>query len=563
MRGFAIWLATALAVHAGFVPPDEGRAPFRREALPVDSTTLGLLSTELVAQLPSENEGPSTLRRAAQILGLALALDPGNRLARDWITKLGDGEELPTGDPPGFSARGVEAAQWLASPEAGEQAAVFIGYLHDVLRDEAGTEEADWTGWVAATNAFEDPPDAEEEIGPPEEKSQAPTGPVPKLARIGIRVPVQWGGDHGVTLLTLNLHAYAAPEGEPSPVLLKIPAMIQKKPGPLQAQARQWIDGHFGKTGKPPVRFDYSVAEATTLQPRSTAAVPAAALLLAHAAFAGHEIEAADAVVLAAVAADGSLTTPPLFWDILRGLPDGGGARLIVPAAAAEMLPAMLTLDRSEFFLEHQVLTANSLEEAVALAGGQEVPGLAEAETLFHDVREGKGTRSAGSYFALNATRQKLLRAASLHPAHASARLLALRGTSQWPRRLSREMYAREIRAAVMSLESALSAVWTDEDFDLRSLLEADARCREKLAVIENLCESVEYRDELHNLAFNTSKSLGTLAGQIRRNERDSVYAGGSASQFARPVYRAFREAVITLTAAAGDGDDFPLPQKR
>src|SRR5690606_35892030 len=76
------------------------------------------------------------------------------------------------------------------------------------------------------------------------------------------------------------------------------------------------------------------------------------------------------AVVLAVVESDGSLSAPPGFWNVLRNLSDQPGMRLVVPKSATGHLVGLLAVDEAAFFMRHEVLVAENVDELCDLASG-------------------------------------------------------------------------------------------------------------------------------------------------------------------------------------------------
>ncbi|GAA5482619.1 hypothetical protein Hsar01_01842 [Haloferula sargassicola] len=561
--GLALGWLPLLAAQAAFVAPQEGEAPFRRDRLPIDGATLRDLSKECVQQAESAGNAPADQRRAAQWLAMALALDPANRSARDLLARLSSQDEVEPATLHPMARTAQLAVNWLAQPEAGEDAARFTRCLED-LSGANETENGAWQGWVAPLEEFigpeEPPPGQPEEAG----EKNAPEAISFSVRSDSIRVPYRENetasGSARVIPTEFTLTAYREKGDEPgADWRIEPPDHFSDKSRSLQLQVKKRISGRPKPAKLTRLKFDLPRwSKKTVAEP---AQFNAAAELLVEGVYRGVELDP-EVLFLATVGSDGKLGLPPLFWETLRTLEPDEGRRLILPSGAEDLLPSMITLDRSEFFLEHQVLLADTLDQALQWASLEPLPEVAEAGQLFDEVRKAKGTRSLGSFLAMPGPRQRLARIAEILPEHASARMLVLRGTSQWPRRLPREMYAREIRSALLPLGPVLLQAAGAESVDPSMLLEADSQCRQRLAPVENLSERVDARDELHNLAFNVSKSLGNLAGQIRRLDRDYQTSTHRIQLLVTPVYRDFREAVMRLTDAVGDASTFPAPRK-
>ncbi len=155
---------------APFVLPAEENPPFRLDKLPIDTDSMEALSkslTILPANVPLT--GAAERRAAAQSLALALALDPANSAAREYLSKLAEGGALSAPKPAALTratSRIWHFHAWLATPQAGTDGNSLanlisdtIGYLDpahpgaDKLRT---SEHGKWADWVAPLSAFEE-----------------------------------------------------------------------------------------------------------------------------------------------------------------------------------------------------------------------------------------------------------------------------------------------------------------------------------------------------------------------------------------------------------------------
>ena len=591
MMGFMKCLLALLAagglVQAAFVPPAEGPVPFRRDKLPMDADTMASLSRQLVVMAGGhEGEDPGDLRLRAQLLALSIALDPGNHRARDLAETLADG-----GDAPESSEEDLDHAldrvwklqSWLIEPEAGSDAAALADCLGDVLfvldprhpasESRGSGEKGNWRDWVAARDRFEDadePEEAEEpeiaESGGEDPMDEPEESNVAKLRiqEATLNVPL-WIYSHETRRSSLKMTAVKMnvwqgsgedeaweDEEDRNRLRLRLPSEELSRRGSFGRTLQQVLEARHGKLPERlhihvslPENYVYSNSRNGT-----TLMVPVA--LLADAAFSG---VAPSAAVFGDLDGEGRLVAPPRAWELIReldGLPD---CRLILPASVRELLPALVTLDRAETFFKHEVVLAEDLDDMIRLASGKPPGALAEANAAFEAVRKARGNRSLGSFLGFDSTRQRLNQVVAAFPAHASARLLALRGTSQWPKRLERSVYAKEIRAALVPMGAALNPPW--EGIRAGQLETAAEQCRLQLAAVERYYSAVADRDELHGTAVKTSKLLGGLANDFKR-----------ASEFFEPyrhvrgVYSEYCATVRKLTEAAGDGDVYPLPKE-
>ncbi|WP_221285272.1 hypothetical protein [Haloferula luteola] len=560
--GLAWAFVMTATAEARWVPPQEGLEPFRRERVPLDAAILKRFSHELIERVPSPSDDPYLARRAAQLLGLALALDPGSPEARAKLDAWEEGRPLAEPSSAPFPADLQKAWAWLLDSEAGVDGHRLAERLSVALELPTAHEAMatkSWEPWVGDLERFQDArPTVEPQI--PE---NAPLPAItPQLDEVSIGIPNVTpkpdGSEQDVSRGLLRFEVQKPGEESPE-MILELPPQLPGSMGRFRNTLLPWMQSEFGTEDSPQGHWRWTLVEKTPrVSSSSFALFDAAARMLVQASVQGVPLDP-EVTLLAEADAEGRLVLPGLFWETLRHLEPGNGEKWILPAEAEPLLKALIPLDQSDFFLQHELLLARDLTEAIQLAAIDPGPEVRDAERNFHEIRVAQGTHSLGSFLAREETRQLLLGIVTQLPQHASASLLALRSSSQWPRRLERKMYAREIRMALAGLKPVLSPPWAAEKADPKALLEADSQCRERLAEIEGLCEAITDRAELHDLAFNTSKALGQLAGQLRRNDR-SVMSTTTTAELFGPVYRNYCETLFRLTKVIGDEGDYPMP---
>ena len=187
------WLAgmTCPLVAAEFAPPAEGPVAFRRDRIPLEadamagmSKQLGLLAGGLSGETARERRG------AAQMLALALALDPGNGDARIMLKDYKKNRHEAAGDGGSLEETRAEIrrlAAWLETPDAGADGQALADCLEDVIAvSEAKVsptgEQGAWAGWIPDVSAYEAKEVARED--PPEEPVSAVEQPVKNPVRL-------------------------------------------------------------------------------------------------------------------------------------------------------------------------------------------------------------------------------------------------------------------------------------------------------------------------------------------------------------------------------------------
>ncbi len=581
---------------AEFVPPAEGPVPFRRDKLPVDVDTMSTLSRQLTMFTGARvADDPDELRAVAQMIALALALDPENRAAKELIVALKGGkapESVPEEDLERARARAWQVLAWLEMPEAGADGQALAACLGDVLvmadphhpkareRRSAG-EQGAWKEWVAEEAAFlskETTPEMEPEEGTETESpEQGKKAAVLALKELAAPMPI-WYYDKSdrqtkLAMVPVTLQASIADAAEDdddddddnddnkrkgrrgSAFEVEVPgdgmterfakamhlvesAIIQRH-GTLPSGLR--VKLNFGK-------MDYSLISNGWSLTGTTALLLDGAL--------GGKIPAA--ATLAVVGEDGKLELPPRFWQTLRAFSlQSSGSRLILPDQAADYLTALVILDDAAFFMKHEVLLAGTVDELCNLAAPAPKAEIADGLQRFDEVRKVGQGKPLGTFVAHPATQQRLRELAGVMPEHASARMLALQGSGSRPRFLQRPILAREIRTAMEPF--GYFAAVQPKDLDPDQLDQAQEASRERL---DRLAGYIDIRDrDLHKAAMDVVDSLRSLSRLLPKEDPKNSSNG---MQKQTEAYNATRREYVALlrelTLAAGDAEDFPLP---
>ena len=119
-----------------YVGPDPFAALFPRDKLPIDTDTMRELSRHLTSVSRREIEGdPSQMRASAQLLAIAIRLDPANRAALEIDKALREGKPVEPFDDdingPLRQAWGI--AEWLVDPGSGEGGKLLGHQIIDAL----------------------------------------------------------------------------------------------------------------------------------------------------------------------------------------------------------------------------------------------------------------------------------------------------------------------------------------------------------------------------------------------------------------------------------------------
>lgn len=448
-----------------FAAPAEGPVAFRRDQVPLDVETMAGLSQQLATLADGLDAKTAADRRGvAQMLALAVALDPANSKARGLIDEFTAGTHKPDADAgklETFRTRIRQYIAWLEMPEAGSQGKALAACLKDVLdRSDpkgsraTGSESGAWSGWIPPLAAYE-----AKAVPTPEETipAEAAAG-APPLASATVETPL-WKMDPdspgkwvlknaSLTMSAVKLEG----EGAPPPFALTVGA--SEGQGPFVELSAQIIKLLQKQHESLPLGIHVTLdgdGLATPAASKKNQSFGAAAAVLASAAVTGRE--PGEVTILGTISATGAYTLTPDFWTQLQSLGPGTGGRLVLPAAAAEYLPSLLVLERPQLFMDYEILLAANFKELLDLTAKESPEALAKVSTQFREIREKGASQPLGQYVANPFIRRRFAEIVQEVPYHASAKMLALQGAGNRPTFVMRSVLVAELRHAIEPME--------------------------------------------------------------------------------------------------------------
>ncbi|KAB2641143.1 MAG: hypothetical protein DVB25_02710 [Verrucomicrobia bacterium] len=576
--GICAGLLAALPLQAGcFAAPTEGALAFRRDRLPLDAERMLDLSANLCSLAQAQGgENPPQRRSAAQMLALALALQPGNPDARRLVETFTKNELKPAGD-----AKQIDAARnqlwqvlaWLETPAAGADANALAACLGDVMASAEPQhphaealrklgEQGAWGGWVEPLEAFRKAEATKETPSGPAQgrlpaQPTAAASPI-LLAAAMVTTPL-WSTDKatGATAMrALPVHMSAKwkdgnARAEPLSCALDAPqAPVTPESSPFKLTSATMVAALAKDHGPLPTGVAVGLVcgdNVDYLIERNHSAISAAAAVLMSAAITGCE---PSATVIGEVQADGSLKLPPFFWDKLRCLADGPGGRLILPMEAAKYLPAMLALEQTSFFFHYEILLAANLHELIERSAKKPSPELAKLSANFLEVRSKLGNQRPTEYLANRFVRLRLDEIVHEASYHASARMLALQGSGDRPASLTRNILANELRRLIRPMAWIASC-----QVDKLSNKSLSDTCDVCLRDVEHLERYAEIRDhELYTQVHDLVIALRTLTRATHdRSINPKTHAVPWRAEFTA-FSRSYQAVGESLHRAAADG---------
>jgi len=574
------------AMAGPFAAPAEGPVAFRRDKIPLDADSIAGLSKQLqtlagglAPQTPTESRG------AAQMLALALALDPANMRARELISEYQAGNRPVAEDLIRLEksrARIWQYIAWLETPDAGADGQALAACLKDVIVisdpknpkaaaiREAG-EKGAWTGWIPTVSAYEeknlasnDSPGATETgTSDPEPDEGAPAAPSLEKAQVYTLLWQATGEGAAVVWklvpspLQMSAKLVEPASGHEAGMQAKDSAFSimvgSGEEGSTFAKMAQDIRALLSRHHKKlPANLRVSINNKElekSLESKRRQSISAAAAVLANAAVTGRE---PDAVILGSVDGTGAYKLPTAFWDQLIALGKGGGRRLILPAEAATYLSSMLALEKPGFFMDYEVLLAKDFNQLVALSTKTLEGPLANAGTEFRKIRERQGTQDIRQYIANPFVKQRLAVIMQEIPTHVSAKMLLIQAAGNRPTLVARQVLATELRRALEPMLWILQLQIDHNDApSLAKFGETYELCR---ARVDGLDRYAEKNDKLMvDHAREVVIAIRNLDRATRTRGDDSVIAHAvqTAHVELKRLAKAFSE---EIAVDAGDG---------
>lgn len=495
------WLAgTGVALLAGeFAPPAEGPVPFHLDKIPLDGDTIKELSMDLevLARGLNATNAPKR-RRAAQLLALALALDPANTQARELLKEYRENRHAPAkdiGQLDTIRTRMAPYLVWLETAEAGNHGQALAACLTDVLTlaDPTSTlpdasrepdEKGAWTTWIPDISAYQSkvvdknhtPNIPRPRVAPPPTRNDIPLGKAEVHTCLWQKDEKDASAHWILAPAPLQMSATAiardATGGHPFTLVIGPPVPLEgvngaAPPEDVLAPVRTSLHNLLLKYHKNlPADFRLSITSREleqSLLSRKPQSISAAAAVLASAAITGRDPEA---IIIGRIDESTAFRLPPGFWNQLQALGKGNGQRLVLPTEAADYLSGQLAMEKCGFFLDYEVLLAANFKELLDLTAKTPDETLARTLAQFHEIRKQAGAQDVRKYLANRFVSQRLEEVMREAPFHSSAKMLYLQANGHRPTVISRKVLAAELRSTldqmlwILKITTIIEANW-------------------------------------------------------------------------------------------------------
>lgn len=593
-----------------FVPPAEGPVAFRRDRIPLDADAMSGLAKQLeILARGLSAETPEDRRGAAQMLALAMALDPGNDRARQLLSAYQAGDHTADAANDQLErgrARIWQNIAWLETAEAGPEAQALAACLKDVIIisdpkhpkataiREAG-EKGKWAGWVAAADAFK-PKNPDSDLADnmipsnPLDPTDPPDKPDPGTDTDTISIKLTEA--KVTTLMWQKSGVGESARWNLAPLPLAMSASMAKPTPSVPVDTADGSDdekddtqgngGHDPSKDRFAVRVGGSSASGAfdrtnrmleallknqhgtlprggrisihspdfekSWESRKKQSITAAAAVLADSAITGIE---PDAIILGQVDETGIYKLPSGFWDQLQSLGKGSGKRLILPAEAGPLLPSILALEKPEFFMEYEVLLAADFKQLAEFAAKNPQGSLASPIAKFREIRDKAGSTDVRQYIANSFVRQRLAAVLQEAPNHISAKMLLIQAAGNRPTLVARSVLAAELRRAIAPVQW----LYTTQEHqyassDLEKVSSAYESSRSK---VDALLRYAEKNDRI--LVENTQEmviAIRSIDRAGRARGEDYIVRTGVSSAL-RNFKKLYAEVVTELAVEAGE----------
>lgn len=594
-----------------FVPPAEGPVAFRRDRIPLDADAMSGLAKQLeILARGLSAETPEDRRGAAQMLALAMSLDPGNERARQLLAAYQEGDHTADAANDQLErgrARIWQNIAWLETAEAGPEAQALAACLKDVIvisdpKHPKATairqtgEKGKWAGWVAPADAFK-PKNPDSDLADnmipsnPLDPSEAPDKPDPGTDAAPA-ISIKLTEAKVTTLMWQKSGVGESTRWNLAPLPLAMSATMAR-PNPSvpvdtadgsddEPDGTQGNGGHDPSNDRFAVRvggpsasgaFDRTNRMLESLlknqhgtlprggriaihspdfekswESKKKQSITAAAAVLADSAITGME---PDAIILGQVDETGTYKLPSGFWDQLQSLGKGSGKRLILPADAAPLLPSILALEKPEFFMEYEVLLAADFKQLTEFAAKNPQGPLASPIAKFREIRDKAGSMDVRQYIANSYVRQRLAAVLQEAPYHISAKMLLIQAAGNRPTLVARSVLAAELRRAIAPVHWLFSTQehqYTSSDLEKVSSTYESSRSK-----VDALLRYTEKNDRL--LVENTQEmviAIRSIDRAARARGEDYIVRTGVSSAL-KNFKKLYAKVVTELAVEAGE----------
>jgi len=561
---------------ASYIRPNESKELFQLEKIPLQVNQMKELSKLLtvIALRPQDNT-PIQCRASAQLLALAMRLDPINQNARkmDKAFSLGKAHQASSADQTLKALAKLRFySRWLASPDAGSQANRLASYLTDATKtlnpETINTNDsASWAGVLPNIDQYpqQSKPrtpktdteksdtslteDGEEIVNDDPPAPEKPTAHfhISKLSvlsplitttrkkypnpNISLRSETPFFyrtlTKEAINKITVTITPNSSKK-RTNLLTFSPPLPVRKSNLPLKIPpptAEEKITALLKARHSTPARSKILIHIKNGRYAHSNhAAITAPIAVMLEASLTNQPLRS-DLHLCATINAKGKLTQPKNFWQFLGILrhSDTGG-RLIISSESVDLITQLLVFEEPDFFTRWEVLTAKDLDQAMELAVQTSPANITEASALFKSIQTLAQKTDVPQLTTNHAVRKRLAEILKLSPNHLSASLLLLQGGGKRPIRLSELALAHDLSPLLKQIRKTLSSAKNDRLPSSESLKKSHANFHAKINLLEKRVDrsSGDLYEGSVNL-ISDFRRLGSISRRISNKPRDHI----------------------------------------
>ncbi|MCP5537168.1 MAG: hypothetical protein H7A51_13185 [Akkermansiaceae bacterium] len=588
---------------AAYIKPDDSKEIFKLEKIPLQVDSMRELSKHLVVIARREHDAsPAEQRATAQLLALAIRLDPASQDARETNDALAGKKHL---QPSGESSMNTAKARlrffsrWLANPEAGQDANQLSAYITDATKtlkaETAGnTDLANWSGIVPDVDRYVSsgklprPPkddrtanpdrsspdvgngghDPDDKPKPPKAgsdfhlKEQTVSAPFALQTKIKYRDPKEPGKDLYRTnyfsrIATVRLQLSPCKPDDKDRLSIKEIANKSHDDNSMHQNLGKLLYTLFVSRHSSLPHYRSKVTISNGSYRTSNGLSLATPLALMFEASIRNTPLREDIHVCALIDEKGRLSQPENFWEMLTALRESkAGGRLIVSPESAKLMIQVLVYDEPGFFTRWEVFSATNLDDALKVAAKHSESDLEKAEKIFDSIQNHARKTDVTKLAVNRVVRQRLAEIAELAPNHISAKILSLQGSGKRPMRLSEEALAHELIPIVQQMYRVLTDSISVDKISSSTCKAAHEAARAKLDKIERLV------DRSHDSLYKDALDMANDFRRLQTIARRAVDVKSNDYKKARALYYDMVRSCEALHSRAMVAAGFPTPLK-
>jgi|GEM_PF-2254568 hypothetical protein len=501
MKSFFLSLATLTicasnSYAATYIEPNlEGKTLLKIDQIPLDSNTMHWIAGYLAEQAEQQagSNDPKKLQTSAKLLALAEQLDKSLPQLTTAHLKLQQGtKSRPNRKRSQHKGKRLRSIlEYLETDESNAEGKLLVQLTKDALAAiapeksplaEFSVPNALWQNSIAEYDQFErsgDPktvnsdkvkhttPIAKTRIDPPAEKPKSPAKTADtewKIKEFTLIAPFTTYKIVGKNNSSVHSAGLKKITVKVSPLKTKEEHNFTFRSAPtyFDKDHLAYLNYKVARPLKsqwqniPSTKFTFQLSNAYSY--RSDSDLTSSALTVAFdSALLGVPLRS-DTLIIASIDGRSNFKRNYKFWRTLDFLTEKvRDTRILVGSGSEEYLLQLIALGHPEFFIQNEVIEVENLKQARKLTSNKDHESLAEATTLFAEVKSAIERKSLRSMTENKYVREKLERVLEIMPNHLSAKILLEYGSRKKPSLLGSKFYAISMKNLLDSVNRILT----------------------------------------------------------------------------------------------------------